>query len=272
MGQTANPFGQPSNNSVNAGQSSFSGFNGTNNSFGQRGSNSLGSALNPNPLPPGIQQLQANPMVQSANSLPQGNSFGQAPGNPFGSNSGNSQPFGTPSSAPQNSFGAPSSQSMNFVQNNFENTGTQAQRFSNQQTFGTSNLNMIAGAPSAQGVPNTNTFSPNFRPPPPDSNTLEHPPAESYIGMSLDGKSLQSFNGLPVVYKDGEPGTSMNGKWFKIWCPKGCPGSNSSTELENAVFDGKATTAYLQARQTGAFPGGVIPMLPPKREWCLWNF
>ncbi|QSZ31992.1 hypothetical protein DSL72_001561 [Monilinia vaccinii-corymbosi] len=270
MGQTANPFGAPSNNSANAGQSGFSNF-GTSNAFGQPNLNPLGDAFSSNPLPPGLQQSQVNPMAQGTNPLVQANPFGQpSSANPFGSNSGSSQPFGAPSLAPKNPFGASSSQPMNRMQNQFTNTGSQAQQFGNQQDLG--NLNMIAGAPSALGVSDSKMFSPNFRPPPPDANTIEHPPAESYIRLSPDGQILASFNGLPVEYKNGEPGTNINGKWYKIWCPRGYPGPNNTTELENAVFDEKTTTAYLQARHTGAFPGGVMPMIPPKREWCLWNF
>ncbi|KAI9643334.1 hypothetical protein NHQ30_007953 [Ciborinia camelliae] len=266
MGQKANPFGAPSNSGMNAGQSGFSNFGGTSNAFGQPNANPLGGPFSSNPLPPGIQQPQVNPIAQNTNPLAPVNSFGQPPPtNPFGSNSGNTQPFGAPSPAPQNPFGASSSQPMNAMSNQFTNSGSQSQQFGNQQNFG--NLNM----PSALGSSNSNTFSPNFRPPPPNSNTLEHPPAQSYIRMGPNER-LESFNGLPVVYKDGEPGTNINGKWFKIWCTKGYPGPNKTMEMENAVFDERTTAAYLQARQTGAFPGGVMPMIPPKREWCLWNF
>lgn len=269
MGQKTNPFGAPSNSGANAGQSGLSSFGGSSNAFGQPSLNPLGGTFTSNALPPGIQQSQVNPMVQNTNPLAQANSFGQPSANPFGSNGGSAQPFGAPQVS-QNPFGASNAQPMNAMQNQLTNTASQAQQFGNQQGFG--NLHMIAGAPSAPGASNSNIFSPNFRPPPPDSNTLEHPPADRFIRLRPDGTTLESFNGLPVVYKDGEPGTNINGKWHKIWCPRGYPGPNKATELENAVFDEKTTTAYLQARQTGAFPGGVMPMIPPKREWCLWNF
>ncbi|KAJ8063862.1 hypothetical protein OCU04_007717 [Sclerotinia nivalis] len=270
MGQKANPFGAPSNSGMNSGQPGFSNFGGTSNAFGQPNPNPLGGAFGSNPLPPGIQQSQVNPMSQDNNPLAPVNSFGQpAQSNPFGANSGTNQAFGAPSPAPKNPFGAPSPQPTNDMQNQFTNPGPQTQQFGNRQNF--ENLNMIAGAPSARSDSNMNTFSPNFRPPPSNVNIVQHPPAESYIRTGHGGK-LESFNGLPVMYKDGEPGTNINGKWHKIWCPKGYTGPNKTTEMENAVFDEQTTAAYLQARRTGTFPGGVMPCIPPKREWCLFNF
>ncbi|CCD55766.1 hypothetical protein ACHAPC_009029 [Botrytis cinerea] len=272
MGQKESPFGAPSNGAMNSGQPGFSNLGGTSNAFGHPNPNPLvnpmGGAFGSNPLPPGIQQSQANPMAQNNNPLAPVNSFVQpTPPNPFGSNSGNTQAFGAPSPAPNNPFGAPSSQSMNAMQNQFTAPVTQTQQFGNQQDSG--NLNMTAGAPPARSGSHMNTFSPNFRPPPND-NIVPHPPADSYIRSQ--GDKLESFNGLPVEYKDGEPGTFVNGKWHKIWCAKGYTGPNKTTEIENVSFDEPTTVAYLQARRTGAFPGGVMPMIPPKREWCLFNF
>lgn len=267
MGQKPNPFGAPSNSGMSSGQNGFSNFGGTTNAFGQPQPNPLGGTFGSNPLPPGIQQSQVNPMPQSNNPLAPANPFNQPPPtNPFGSNNGNIQAFGVPSPVPKNPFGAPSSQPMNTMQNQLANPSSQ--QFGNQQTLG--NLNMTAGAPSVQRGSSSATFSPNFRPLP-NLNTLEHPPAESYIRLGR-GDRLESFNGLQVVYKDEEPGTNINGKWIKIWCTKGYTGPNKTTEMENAIFDERTTAAYLQARQTGAFPGGVMPMVPPKREWCMFNF
>ncbi|TEY85146.1 hypothetical protein BOTCAL_0017g00600 [Botryotinia calthae] len=272
MEQKASPFGAPSNGVMNSGQAGFSNLGGTSNAFGHPNPNPLvnpmGGAFGSNPLPPGIQQSQVNPIAQNNNPLAPVNSFVQpTPPNPFGSNSGNTQAFGAPSPAPINPFGAPSSQTMNAMQNQSTAPVTQTQQFSNQQ--GSGNLNMTAGAPPARFGSNMNTFSPNFRPPPND-NIVPHPPTDSYIRSR--GDKLESFNGLPVEYKDGEPGTFVNGKWHKIWCAKGYTGPNKTTEIENVSFDEPTTVAYLQARRTGAFPGGVMPMIPPKREWCLFNF
>ncbi|APA14133.1 hypothetical protein sscle_12g089030 [Sclerotinia sclerotiorum 1980 UF-70] len=267
-GPKANPFGAPSNSGMNCEQSGFSNFGGTSNAFGQPNPNPLGNAFSSDTLRPGTQQSQINPMSQDNNPLAPVNSFGQpALSNPFGANSGNNQAFGAPP-ASTNPFGAPSPQPTNVMQNQFTNPGSQTQQFGNNQNF--ENLNMIAGVPSARRGSNMNTFSPNFRPPP-NANIVQHPPPESYIRTGQGGR-LEFFNGRPVMYKDGEPGTNINGKWHKIWCPKGYTGPNKTTEIENAVFDEQTTAAYLGARQTGTFPGGVMPLIPPKREWCLFNF
>jgi nucleoporin NUP42 len=30
--------------------------------------------------------------------------------------------------------------------------------------------------------------------------------------------------------------------------------------------------AYEYARSNGGFEGGMIPLIPPKQEWCQWDF
>jgi nucleoporin NUP42 len=81
------------------------------------------------------------------------------------------------------------------------------------------------------------------------------------------------FKGRSVVYRNGEPGFKGNdGSWEKIWFPEGAPPFYGDTEMEDAAYDGQTKAAYMHVRQTGAFERGVMPMLPPKREWCLWDF
>jgi len=81
------------------------------------------------------------------------------------------------------------------------------------------------------------------------------------------------FKGNRVIYKDGQPGfEDRNHTWQKIWFPEGAPIMNKDTEMEDALYDDKTKEAYMHLRRTGTFPDDVMPMLPPKREWCLWDF
>ena len=81
------------------------------------------------------------------------------------------------------------------------------------------------------------------------------------------------FKGKRVVYRDGEPGFERRDRsWEKIWFPQGAPQLNGDTEMEDAAYDEQTKAAYMHVRQTGTFEGNLMPMLPPKRDWCLWDF
>jgi nucleoporin NUP42 len=81
------------------------------------------------------------------------------------------------------------------------------------------------------------------------------------------------FKGKPVVYKDNEAGIqNRDGTWEKIWFPDGPPAYYGATELDDNAYTEDIKQAYLHARETGSFKDGVMPLLPPKREWCLWDF
>jgi nucleoporin NUP42 len=81
------------------------------------------------------------------------------------------------------------------------------------------------------------------------------------------------FKGKLVVYKDGEAGMrNRDGTWEKIWFPNGPPVHYKATEMDDDAYTEDIKAAYLHLRETGGFQGGNMPFLPPKREWCLWNF
>ncbi|KAH8819585.1 nuclear pore complex assembly-domain-containing protein [Xylogone sp. PMI_703] len=84
---------------------------------------------------------------------------------------------------------------------------------------------------------------------------------------------LSSFKGKPVQYRDGIAGVlSHNGKWEKIWFPDGPPPHNKDAELSEDAYDEKTKASYLYLRENGTFQDGVMPLLPPKLEWCSWDF
>jgi nucleoporin NUP42 len=81
------------------------------------------------------------------------------------------------------------------------------------------------------------------------------------------------FKGKPVVYKEGEAGVRhRDGTWEKIWFPDGPPPPYKDTELDDSVYTDEVQEAYVHMRETGSFRDGVMPLIPPKREWCTFDF
>jgi nucleoporin NUP42 len=102
--------------------------------------------------------------------------------------------------------------------------------------------------------------------------STEHPPLSSYSTKDRDGQLL-TFKGKRVVYRESEPWTqNQDGTWEKIWFPDGPPGYNKSAEAPEEEYTEEIKSVYERARSTGVFEGGVIPLVPPKQEWCLWDF
>ncbi|PBP19186.1 CCCH zinc finger domain protein [Diplocarpon rosae] len=191
---------------------------------------------------------------------------------------GVSNPFGGTSSSPQpNIFGAPTSAPAAF--NPF------AQPISNSSANANSLGNSISRANgTASDVPQplrqhaANQTSGNVQ------MGAPHPTIETYSTKDASG-ILKTFKGKQVTYRAAEPATGdrpakigdpgytgPDGKWERIWFPDGAPIFNKDTAVENTLYDEKIEAAYRYAKQTGTFQGGKMPLLPPKREWCSWDF
>jgi nucleoporin NUP42 len=265
----------------------FSSFPNTSNLSNQQSATSI-------PFAAPSQPTQANPFGQQpATSIPfgapsqlaQANPFGQPSGqsrNPFGGQNPPAQPnpfgstaatpFGAPSHAPKNPFGTQptntSSQPNPFgatpaATNPFGNpSSNQANPLSRPTSSGTGAFNGNTGFSNGTGS---------------SSNPLFDAPSVDPNGR------LINWHGKRVVYKDGVPGTEKQGDfkngrreiiWERIWFPKGPPEVNLDTEvIDKSVYeDEKLKEAYMSAIQTGSFPGGIMPLIPPKREWCNWDF
>ena len=170
------------------------------------------------------------------------------PSNPFGQPSGSSTTgaFGQPSIAPSNPFG--------------------------QRRTSTSNQAVTS-----------------FGQPSDPSNTLQSPtgPAvnratvRSTSGQGENGVQVQrdsqgkitSWKGMPVRYFDDEPCYKGNdGSWQKVWFPDGPPVFTKTVDLPDEAYDEATKANYRHLRETGSFKDGIMPALPPKREWCNWNF
>ena len=84
---------------------------------------------------------------------------------------------------------------------------------------------------------------------------------------------LTLWKGRIVRYFDGEPCHKRDdGAWEKIWFPDGGPNFTKTPELPEGTYDAGVREAYAFMREKGAFKDGIMPELPPRREWCRWEF
>lgn len=82
-----------------------------------------------------------------------------------------------------------------------------------------------------------------------------------------------SWKGMPVRYFDDEPCYKGNdGNWQRIWFPDGPPVFTKTVDQPDEAYDEATKVNYKHLKQTGTFKDGIMPTLPPKREWCSWNF
>jgi nucleoporin NUP42 len=295
LGQKPNPFGpQPGGAALAQGtvntSGPFSAFATKSNPFGT-------------PTQPAV----ANPFSQSA--APTENPFAQsgARPNPFGQPTSQSQsspfastvtstPFGVPSSAAQrNPFGNISQSVQGSLSGPGLNQAPSPNPFGQPkpaspapnpfaQSASTSSPNPFGQRPSSSAGSQSNPFAPSSQPAQAKVNgtasqgpygpnaQFQHPPLESYVSKDSNQR-LRMFKGKPVVYKENEPGIqNRDGTWEKIWFPDGPPAYYGATELNSDAYTEDTKQAYLHVRETGYFKDGVMPLLPPKREWCLWDF
>ncbi|KAK0101541.1 hypothetical protein ONS95_006708 [Cadophora gregata] len=240
------------------------------------------------------QTAQPNPFSQPSNP--------NASSNPFGGHSdlqpnslGRSQPAFGDLSPTKNPFGAPTETSQALQDKFVAHAAPQQNPFAPAtialvpvavNPFGPSSLQTRNPNPfghpvtGASSLPNSDdTFAPQSQAPtainghgPNVQLGAPHPQIGSYISRDSSGK-LSTFKGKHVDYKGAEPGfTSRSGLWERIWFPEGPPMFNKDTEVDEKMYDDRTEAAYLHAKQTGSFPTGIMPMLPPKREWCHWDF
>ena len=84
---------------------------------------------------------------------------------------------------------------------------------------------------------------------------------------------LKTWKGKAVTYIDNEPCTrGEDGAWEKVCFPNGPPTLTKAAELADNVYDESTKENYMFMRTHGVFKDGVMPSLPPKREWCSWDF
>lgn len=96
------------------------------------------------------------------------------------------------------------------------------------------------------------------------------------------------FKGKPVFYEEPRSSNSngggnvkpvpvlrnFDGSTVRIWMPNGAPPYTTQTEAADPqkYEDPGVMRQWLAFVQTGRFEGGVMPEVPPKREFCMWDF
>lgn len=297
-GTGTSAFGQPSQLG-NTGTSAF----GQPSQLGSTGTSAFGQAsalgAKPNPF---ASQTGPSGFAQAAQQ--QQSAFGQAStmgqnANPFGTpaaaspfaaasqaqNPAPANPFGQP--AQPSSFGQPPAPANPFAAavNNANTSSDQAMDTAAPTPGPTEPSNPFSQAPpsgfGAPAPPQSNPFAqasaPVSAPGPADQqqtpyrpgSTKQHPPLESYA-TKVNGR-LAAFKGQAVTYKEGVPGVrGMDGSWRKIWFPNGPPRYNKDTEPNPEKY-GVVKMMYEAMAKNGRFEGDM-PVVPPMREDCLWDF
>ncbi|KAL2258453.1 hypothetical protein VTK26DRAFT_8233 [Humicola hyalothermophila] len=234
--QTANPFGQPAQAPSAFGQQTQA-----STGFGQT---APATAPTNNPFGQPAQQ-PANPFGQTATTAtPASNPFGQPPQQ-------NASPFATtaPTSTP--------------TANPFDKPSPTKSAFGNPPP---------PSAPPAATTSENCPYGPNAK--------RQHPDINSYSVREPNNRLVQ-FKGKPVSYEVPKGGgrevpvmRNFDGSVTKIWNPDGPPKYTSYTEAEDAkVYEDEALLKQWQGfLETGVFVGGGMPEVPPKREFCLWDF
>lgn len=107
---------------------------------------------------------------------------------------------------------------------------------------------------------------PRYKPRPADV-----PDPADYISTDPTGKRLIRYKGEPVVYEKGFPGVKGRDGFMRIWCPTGYPKDYQDTEGPEELYDAALAEAYAGLKIDGRFTGDVMPMCPPRSDWCRWD-
>lgn len=246
FGQPSSTFGKPSMSTSTFGQPAAS------------------TAPSPFGLPPqaSASALQPRSSFGQPSAPPQAGVFGK-PSVPISTNAfGQSTPAAPAqtSALPRNPFGNPATSSIPGV---FGQTSKAASDLFGQPVSGNSYAPTDQLAASAASGPIANVAA--TRRPNAQITTV------AQTQKNGQGK-LQSWNGKSVSYIDSEPCFKGNdGSWHKIWFPDGPPSFIRTTDLPDDVYDEATKENYMFLKQNGTFKDGIMPLLPPKREWCNWN-
>ncbi|KAH8904504.1 hypothetical protein BR93DRAFT_952443 [Coniochaeta sp. PMI_546] len=263
-----NPFGaasQPQQNASPFGQAAPA--QPAANPFGQQQPaqpSAFGKQQPAQPSPFGQQQQQQQPA--------QANPFGSAPAatnaGPFSANA-----MDTSSSTPAatNPFGAPKPAASNPFGSTSAATTTTSSPFTQQQPNGSAPTGPSAGSAQPQ-----NPYGPNA--------TRQHPPVTAYSSRGPQGE-LTMFKGRAVTYLPPPgPGNerkkpvpmvrAADGSMSKVWFPDGPPMYTPDTEAgDQSVYEKREVQdAWRTFVAQGRFVDGIMPEVPPKREWCTWDF
>lgn len=213
-------------------------------------------------------------------------SFGQpsfpATRNPFGpAATVNATTLGQTSSQPTNIFAKPtSSQSTTtFGQppiaqlNQTPASSGQFGHSGNTTTTSTLNPPSFSAPATTFGQPSAAAPTPAFGGRVPNSTTTMARKTTATNPQRNAAGKLISWKGKPVSYSDEEPCIKgMDGSLERIWFPDGPPVFLKTEEPPLEAYDEGTKEVYRLLRETGTLKDGVLPELPPRREWCSWDF
>ena len=161
---------------------------------------------------------------------------------------------------PTPTFGASQSFDTNYVSNTITGLHGQPNPFLKQPMF------------ASNVTPNTAQPQPNSLGRP--SGTM---PSSTALGQQTvtrkdsSGK-LVSWGDKQVAYVGSEPCLRRSdGSLEKIWFPDP-PKWNKDQDLPDHEYDREIESEYKYMEDRGIFKDGLMPDLPPRREWCSWNF
>ncbi|KAI9845414.1 MAG: hypothetical protein M1837_004892 [Sclerophora amabilis] len=230
-------FGQPAMPSSSFGAPSFPGFGqppgpSTSNSFGR-------------PAQPNSNQITDRPSEPSSME--------------WEAEAENNAPSGFTSQPPNNPFGKVAQSTSNV----FENGPQGSAQF--QGAVGGVGGKDETGNPVPFPVQIANPYHPESK--------FVHPDLRTYSVRDASNKLL-TWHSKPVHYIDNEPCFKRDddGTWEKIQFPDGPPAYNPDTEFPELEYDEETKEAYLFLREHGYFKDDWMPNLPPRREWCTWDF
>ena len=94
--------------------------------------------------------------------------------------------------------------------------------------------------------------------------------------MTFRGQQVQYLDHTPCIHRHG----GRNAE--KVWFPKGPAApevlaTNQPSKLgdfqdEEKSYRDDVKEQYKLLFETGKFEPGKMPLVPPKREWCLFDF
>ena len=275
FGQSSSTFGKPSVPAPAFGQHAAPGPFGTSqqpSSF----KNPLGQDLLPppsaaakNPFGPSLAPTQPSTFGQPSRSF--GRPSTHDPSSAFGqpSTSGGNSGFSQTSTAPPNPFGQPTAPSNNGI---FKQSSSAAPSPFGQRR--SSAVNQPAPSFSQPSGPSDTTQS--FTEPDSKRANVRSPSGQATNDVQAQKDSqgkIINWKGMPVRYFDDEPCYKGNdGDWRRIWFPDRPPVFTKTVDLPDEAYDEATKENYRYLKQTGTFKDGIMPALPPKREWCSWNF
>jgi nucleoporin NUP42 len=107
----------------------------------------------------------------------------------------------------------------------------------------------------------------------------QQPSAGSAFGggaQRSNGQPLTSLKGQRIFYQDSLAfyNNPQTGKMERVWNPEGAPGPNPDVEASPETYEALGVAlqqVYDYVRANGHFKDGIMPEVPPKREWVDWE-